>query len=588
MAALAFTRGAYAPDLLILAEMCAGANALAPQSISLAMQAVEDCAVYGSEIVTPLDAASYVVVSENYCICIFQATTQWYQWVGHILGSTQVNAAHIPGLVNQYFNEIAQNSFANIKNVLDEQMAGKTVVCTGHSLGGATSQIVAKLIEHNYSVTPYVFTFGCPKVGNPDFSYSFAGGQVIRVEEVGDPVPALPPTMWGAKPLPLPFGGPTTIGVYRHAGTGISLSSNGIEKEYQGNPTLGAVQAFYNSQNPPSLHQINQYTTDLAHDSLDELESETVEGLDNPQNAITFLEDQQKATGQAWGIPATKLTTLFIPTITYGGAGMSIYRATFFLNMPSSGWTETFYMDAASPTDVAAKASALAKARIGLCGQGVAIENVRISDEAVKRDYGLFPLQFGSESDSTDPSGHVKGFQALVVNLIHGAYRNRLYMRGIKMSDYLGDKKVNVDSGFVSNFNNWKSRLKVDGWLMRTQKRFEPGTNYNILGATTATPSVITVQAGLAATSGDQLVVTGLKPSSMGLNSTWFCDKVDDTHFSLRGSVGEGTYLGGGVVRKRELQYISIDDCAIIKETSRKSGKNSGQSVGRRRTRKSA
>lgn len=580
-----FTRGANPVDLLILAECCAAANQTRPDLLSFAFQAVEDCAVHGSEITAPTDANSYVLVSQNYLVCVFAATSDWRQWIGHALGSQQSPVVDVPGKVGIFFSLVATNSYANIKQVIQDNHAGRQVVCCGHSLGGATAQIVATLIEHDYGINPKVFTFGSPRVGDAEFSYSFAAGQVVRIEEVGDPVVGLPPTLWSARVFAPPFPTPVVPCIYAHAGQGFSLDSTGLLEDYQLPATLTAARAWFNGQDITTPHFINTYTTHLATAVRGAADQTSEADLQKPDNVSGTLKQLQSITGVPYGFIPLAVSPGDPAYINQLGVfGMATFSATFFFNLPSSGWTERYFMSAADPTVVAAKAQDLAKARIGLCGEGVAIENVRISDEAVKRDYGLFPLSFGTEADSTEPTGHSKSFQALVINLVSGQYRNRVFLRGIGMANYLGDKKVNVMSDFTSKFNNWKSRLKSDGWLMRVQSRFEANVNYAITNITTATPPVVTFAAGLGIATGDQAVLTGVK-GMKAANGTFFVNKLTDTTLSLRGVVPDQDYIGAGSIRKKSLIYLPINDCTIIKETSRKAGKNSGQSVGRRRAR---
>lgn len=73
-----------------------------------------------------------------------------------------------------------------------------TIVATGHSLGAAVATIAtAYLRKAGYSVDLY--TYGSPRVGN-DYFANFVSGQAggeYRVTHIDDPVPRLPPILFG-------------------------------------------------------------------------------------------------------------------------------------------------------------------------------------------------------------------------------------------------------------------------------------------------------------------------------------------------------------------------------------------------------
>ncbi|RKP25897.1 Alpha/Beta hydrolase protein [Syncephalis pseudoplumigaleata] len=78
-----------------------------------------------------------------------------------------------------------------------------TVDFTGHSLGGATAQLVALHFASSTSVPPSrvrIITYGAPRVGNPLFAkvIGSAGFKMLaRVTFNNDPVPHLPPSNTG-------------------------------------------------------------------------------------------------------------------------------------------------------------------------------------------------------------------------------------------------------------------------------------------------------------------------------------------------------------------------------------------------------
>jgi len=72
----------------------------------------------------------------------------------------------------------------------------KRVICTGHSLGGALATLCALDIAcHVADKKVLCYTYGSPKVGNPDFIklYNKKVPQTVRVVNGPDIVPAFPP-----------------------------------------------------------------------------------------------------------------------------------------------------------------------------------------------------------------------------------------------------------------------------------------------------------------------------------------------------------------------------------------------------------
>lgn len=85
-------------------------------------------------------------------------------------------------------------------------------------------------------------------------------------------------------------------------------------------------------------------------------------------------------------------------------------------------------------------------------------------------------------------------------------------------------------------------------------KGYAPPQTRTITGATNATPIVITVSAahGLTTYTGAGLPGTCVYIKDVGGNTAangyWWVTVVDDTHFSLQGSIGDGEWTSGGTV----------------------------------------
>jgi len=76
-----------------------------------------------------------------------------------------------------------------------------------------------------------------------------------------------------------------------------------------------------------------------------------------------------------------------------------------------------------------------------------------------------------------------------------------------------------------------------------------------ISNATYATPIQVTTTAAHGWESGEKVVVESVGGNTAA-NATWIITKVDDTNFTLNGSVGNATYTSGGIVNNRFEDYL--------------------------------
>lgn len=261
----------------------------------------------------------------------------------------------------------------------------------------------------------------------------------------------------------------------------------------------------------------------------------------------------------------------------------STYTCTFFFNVPDYGWTETFWVP--NQTDISVvltKCQAVAKKRILLCGGGVSLPAVRISDIALYRDYGLFQLGFSTGSESTAETNHAKPYSAVLVQINAVQYRNRIFLRGLANNDILGDEPLNVQPDRVAGFNGWSNAMIQQGFNIRVQARFAPDLiGGNVIGATNASPIVIQTDAAHGQVTGNPVFIRAVK-GNRGANGKFTVDVVDATHFALRGSTGTGLYLSGGVWRQVFYVYKPIQSMTLVREVSRRTGRPSTLSRGRR------
>jgi pimeloyl-ACP methyl ester carboxylesterase len=157
--------------------------------------------VYNAET----DTLAWIVESGQDVIVAFRGTAHRRNWHTDIdcrlinVGAYRVHRGFLYAL---------ESVIERIGEELDE-LAGRPLWLTGHSLGGALAMLCARCLQRRVAG---VYTFGQPRAGDSAFcqSYdSFLGGVTYRVVHADDIVPRLP---W-------------LLGHYRHAGQEVFFPS---------------------------------------------------------------------------------------------------------------------------------------------------------------------------------------------------------------------------------------------------------------------------------------------------------------------------------------------------------------------------
>ena len=110
----------------------------------------------------------------------------------------------------------------------------KLVVCTGHSLGASLATLCALDIRCNLNKTVCCYTYGSPKVGNPEFVkfYNQQIPETHRYVNGADLVPTIPPDV----PFLMDY---EHVGQLHHVGNtkASSLSSDAVQAHLPANYT---------------------------------------------------------------------------------------------------------------------------------------------------------------------------------------------------------------------------------------------------------------------------------------------------------------------------------------------------------------
>ena len=135
------------------------------------------------------DTNGFIASNDTTIVVAFRGSASFSNWVTNLyalrkkITSTSQVYAH-KGFVD------AQNSvYDSIKGCIQSDLGSKKLILTGHSRGGALASLVAYRVSLTHrNSEPVLYVYGCPPVGDADFSKYFRGmsSYVITIE--GDPV----------------------------------------------------------------------------------------------------------------------------------------------------------------------------------------------------------------------------------------------------------------------------------------------------------------------------------------------------------------------------------------------------------------
>ncbi|MAX81613.1 MAG: hypothetical protein CL843_15740 [Crocinitomicaceae bacterium] len=141
-----------------------------------------------------------LVETDRHVVIAFRGTVGYMEWINN--GLVLQRQLEIPGIefplkVHSGFLEIFKSIQTHLDqywNTIDTLRQDKPLIITGHSLGGAIAQLSALYLR---MLEPTVYTFGAPRVGDPEFvkAYNNSIKHSFRVVNGYDWVPSLPPKL---------------------------------------------------------------------------------------------------------------------------------------------------------------------------------------------------------------------------------------------------------------------------------------------------------------------------------------------------------------------------------------------------------
>jgi hypothetical protein len=142
----------------------------------------------------------FMLESSQEIIIAFRGTSSKTNWISDAIASQKTfKYIQEPCLTHRGFTDIYSSARDQIIAELNKLSTDKTLFVTGHSLGAALATLCAIDIAANTKFTsPYLFTYGSPRVGDPAFARIFPKyvKNSTRIANLFDVVTHAPPFIY--------------------------------------------------------------------------------------------------------------------------------------------------------------------------------------------------------------------------------------------------------------------------------------------------------------------------------------------------------------------------------------------------------
>ena len=147
--------------------------------------------------------AGYLAVDEvrSEIVLAVRGSSNIKNWISNFefnfVDSSLTTGAEVHDGFNSAWGEMSEGVATTLAAAL-ETYPGFKIVATGHSLGGAVAMLGGGYLR-NDGYTVDIYTFGAPRIGNGVVSdyISAQDGPEFRITHLDDPVPRLPPIIFG-------------------------------------------------------------------------------------------------------------------------------------------------------------------------------------------------------------------------------------------------------------------------------------------------------------------------------------------------------------------------------------------------------
>lgn len=156
--------------------------------------------IEANSLISVSERFGFILESQDTIIIAFRGTSSTTNWISDAIAS-QKNFKYIKEstLTHRGFTNIYASARGQIMSALKTLAAHKTLFITGHSLGGALATLCAIDVAANTDHRlPYMFTYGAPRVGDPDFAKAFTKyiRNSCRIANLFDVVTHAPPHIY--------------------------------------------------------------------------------------------------------------------------------------------------------------------------------------------------------------------------------------------------------------------------------------------------------------------------------------------------------------------------------------------------------
>jgi len=215
------------------------------------------------------------------------------------------------------------------------------------------------------------------------------------------------------------------------------------------------------------------------------------------------------------------------------------WKVTYFMNSGVAGWSESYYCEQPNPQTVSLVANSLAKFRLRMCGEGINMPYVRVSDIAVRGDAvldsfppmstgvgGAVPAGYSLIKPSVNSPADVAWTSVIVQLTSNNMSVGRVFMRGINDEFFTNDKIFAPDSNWIVAFKAYQKELNnpANGRGGIRAPASTPANTFRIGGATAvaATNLSMLVAPGFTVTPGQPVKIRGLKSDQGIFSGTFF------------------------------------------------------------------
>jgi len=283
---------------------------------------------------------------------------------------------------------------------------------------------------------------------------------------------------------------------------------------------------------------------------------------------------------------------------------MAIYKVTFAFVNGVTGWSENYYTDSGTPAAAVGVARQLAMKRIALCGDGVAIPHIRVSDITIRGDalidqlpgfhagvggpVNLVQIKNATPGEFAD----VSWTAALVSYSANNVIWARTFMRGIADFLFVGDRIFIPTQDWKKFFGFFDKEFSnpANGWGWTRKAKQTPTNTKKIKSATAVanTDTVVRVEAGFTGIVGQTAVITGLKSDRGTLNGQFLIVDVTGADVTIAKQFATNSIpifkANTGKIRVLVEQFVTpLSASWSPQATSRRAGRPFGSPVGRRK-----